>query len=164
MADRGVADVSPGDPDRTTPPGLPSIPIGHDAGMAPLTWEALRVIVHVLAATVWVGGQIVLAALVPALRTHGREVTRAAARRFNLVAWPAYALLVVTGVGNVIAAGGGGGAYRTTLVVKVALVALSGIAAVLHLRAHSGPGLAVWGGITLVSAVGAAVLGVLLGG
>lgn len=132
--------------------------------MIPLTWEALRVSVHVLAATVWVGGQIVLAALVPALRPHGREVTRAAARRFNLVAWPAYAVLVVTGVGNLLAVGGGGGAYRTTLAVKLVLVAVSGLAALLHLRARTARGLAGYGSLTLVSAVGAAVLGVLLGG
>jgi len=33
-----------------------------------LDWETIRLFLHVLAATVWVGGQITLAALVPALR------------------------------------------------------------------------------------------------
>jgi hypothetical protein len=52
---------------------------------------------------VWVGGQITLAALVPVLRRLGAEIPRAAARRFNQVAWPAFAVLILTGVWNVIA-------------------------------------------------------------
>ncbi len=132
--------------------------------MIPVTWESVRVSVHVLAATVWLGGQIVLAALVPALRSYGRDVVRTAARRFNLVAWPAYGVLVATGVGNVIATGVDGGAYRTTLVVKVVLVALSGLAAYLHLRARTPAAIAVFGALSLLAGIGVAVLGVVLGG
>ena len=36
--------------------------------------ETLRLFLHVLAATIWVGGQLTLAALVPALRAAGAEV------------------------------------------------------------------------------------------
>lgn len=132
--------------------------------MIPVTGGSVLVVVHVLAATVWVGGQLVLAALVPALRRFGRDVTRAAARRFNVVAWPAFAVLVATGLGNLAAVGWGGGAYRTTLVVKLVLVAVSGLAAFLHLRARTPLGLAVFGALGLLAAVGALVLGVLIGG
>jgi putative copper export protein len=52
---------------------------------------------------VWVAGQLTLAALVPALRRFGDEVPRAAARRFNQVAWIAFAVLIVTGIWNVAA-------------------------------------------------------------
>jgi putative copper export protein len=34
----------------------------------PITWSTVRLFVHVVAATVWVGGQLTLAALVPGLR------------------------------------------------------------------------------------------------
>ncbi len=34
-------------------------------------WELLRLFLHITAATIWVGGQLVLAALVPALRCAG---------------------------------------------------------------------------------------------
>ena len=37
------------------------------AQLASLT-ESLRLFIHVIGATIWVGGQLVLAALVPALR------------------------------------------------------------------------------------------------
>ena len=51
------------------------------------------VFLHVLAATVWVGGQITLAGLVPTVRVLGPEATRAVARGVNRLAWPAFALL-----------------------------------------------------------------------
>jgi putative copper export protein len=71
--------------------------------MLAVSWDTIRLFLHVLAATVWVGGQLTLAALVPVLRRLGAEIPRAAARRFNQVAWPAFAVLIVTGVWNVIA-------------------------------------------------------------
>ena len=67
--------------------------------------ETIRLFLHVLAATVWVGGQITLAALVPALRAAGRDVPKTAARAFNRVAWPAFGVLLLTGVWNVAAEG-----------------------------------------------------------
>jgi len=47
--------------------------------MLAVSWDTIRVFLHVLAATVWVGGQITLTALVPALRRLGAGVPRAAA-------------------------------------------------------------------------------------
>ena len=43
-------------------------------------WDTVRLFLHVLAATVWVGGQLTLAPLVPVLSSAGAEVPRAAAR------------------------------------------------------------------------------------
>ena len=88
--------------------------------------ETVRLFLHVLAATVWVGGQLVLAALVPALRAAGPDVPRAAAQAFNRVAWPAFGVLVLTGLWNIAAEGDRGHAYRVTLGVKIVLVVLSG--------------------------------------
>jgi len=120
---------------------------------------------HVVAATVWVGGQLTLAALVPALRRLGTEIPRTAARRFNQVAWPAFAVLIVTGVWNVIAVRTQiSGSYETTLVVKLVVVAISGVAAALHARAQSTVGLAVFGALTGISALAALFLGILLAG
>ncbi|HEY5351244.1 MAG TPA: hypothetical protein VIK57_02210, partial [Streptosporangiaceae bacterium] len=91
--------------------------------MLAVSWDTVRLFLHVLAATVWVGGQLTLAALVPVLRRFGAEVPRAAARRFNQVAWLAFAVLVGTGVWNVVAVRGEishDASYRTTLIVKIA--------------------------------------------
>jgi putative copper export protein len=63
--------------------------------------DELRLFAHLLAATIWVGGQLVLAALVPALRAAGPDVPGAAARAFSRVAWPAFAVLLLTGIWNI---------------------------------------------------------------
>ena len=55
---------------------------------------------HLLAAAVWGGGLIVLASLVPAVRskTDDREVLRAMARRYGLVSWIALAIAMASGL------------------------------------------------------------------
>jgi putative copper export protein len=130
--------------------------------MSAVTVETLRLFLHVVAATVWVGGQITLAALVPALRAAGTDVPRAAANAYNRIAWPAFGLLVVTGVWNVFAEGDKGPAYEHTLTLKYALVVASGVTAYLHARAGSRTGLAVFGALTGLTALAALFVGILL--
>ena len=133
--------------------------------MLAVSWDTIRLFLHVLAATVWVGGQLTLAALVPVLRRLGADIPRTAARRFNQVAWPAFAVLIATGVWNVIAVRAQvTGSYQATLVVKLIVVAVSGLTAALHARARSAAGLAVFGALTGLSALAALFLGVLLAG
>jgi putative copper export protein len=67
-------------------------------------------IIHVLAACVWVGGLLTLALVVmPAIRrlpeAERKRVTLDAARRFAPVGWGALVTLVATGAGNVLARG-----------------------------------------------------------
>jgi len=126
--------------------------------------DTIRLFLHVLAATVWVGGQITLAALVPALRAAGTEVPGAAARAFNRVAWPAFGVLLLTGVWNVVAEGDKGPAYQRTLAVKVVLVVVSGVAAFLHARAGSRRATAVFGALTGISAIATLFVGIMLTG
>ena len=132
--------------------------------MLPLHLETLRLFLHVLAATVWVGGQLVLAALVPALRGAGSDVPRVAARAFNRVAWPAFGVLILTGIWNVVAEGDRGPAYRTTLMIKLTVVAASGVTAFLHARATTRRGMAVFGALTGLTALLALLLGIALAG
>ena len=51
--------------------------------MLAVSRDTVRLFLHVLAATIWVGGQLTLAVVVPVLRRFGAEVPRAAARRFS---------------------------------------------------------------------------------
>lgn len=133
--------------------------------MLRLDWDTIRLFLHVTAATVWVGGQITLAALVPMLRRADRSLPRVAARQFNRVAWTAFAILVATGVWNIIAVHHQiSGSYETTLIIKLALVVLSGAGAVLHARARRPAPLAVFGALTAVTALAAVFFGVLLAG
>ena len=135
--------------------------------MLPVSWDTVRLFLHVLAATIWVGGQLVLAALVPVLRRFGSEAVSAAARRFNQVAWTAFGVLVVTGIWNIAAVSpqiSHSASYRTTLIVKLVAVALSGITAALHIRARTARSRAVLGALTGLTALAALFLGVLLVG
>lgn len=127
--------------------------------------ETIRLFLHVLAATIWVGGQFTLAALVPVLRRAGAEVPRAAARQFGRVAWTAYAVLIATGIWNVVdydekhRSG-----YHGTLTLKLVFVALSGLTAWWHSRATSRVGLAVGGAGAGLFALGALFVGLMLSG
>lgn len=134
--------------------------------MLSVTLADFRLFLHVLAATVWVGGQITLAGLVPALRRAGADIPKAAAQAFGRVAWPAFGILVATGVWNIAADHEeihDSSAFRNTLIVKLVLVVLSGVAAFAHARATSRRGLAVWGAGTGLFALAALLFGVILG-
>jgi putative copper export protein len=135
--------------------------------MLAVSWDTVRLFLHVLAAAVWVGGQLILAALVPALRRFGSDVLTAAARRFNQVAWIAFGILIVTGIWNIVAVSpriSHSASYRTTLTVKLVAVAVSGLAAFMHIRAGTARGRAVYGALTGLSALAALFFGVLLAG
>jgi putative copper export protein len=130
-----------------------------------VTLQTIRLFLHVLAATVWVGGQLTLAGLVPGLRGLSPDAPRAAARRFALMAWPAYCVLIVTGIWNVLAVHATwSGTYGTTLILKIAVVAASGIAAWAHSVSRSVFTLALWGSLAAFSAIAALFLGILLHG
>ena len=125
--------------------------------------STVRLFLHVLAATIWVGGQLTLGALVPTLRAAGTEVPRRAARQFGRLAWSAYVVLLGTGAWNVVEESDRvHGAYETTLDVKIAVVLASGVAAFLHARSRSKAGLAVFGALAALTALGALFVGVLL--
>ena len=135
--------------------------------MLPVHAASIRLFLHILGATVWVGGQIALAAVVPVVRAHGgRDAARAVARRFQLVAWPAFALLLVTGIWNLFAvhASDQSSQYLTTLLVKLLLVGVSAAAAAAHVvvTRHNPTVGGALAGIALLAALGATFYGVLL--
>jgi putative copper export protein len=115
---------------------------------------------------VWVGGQVVLAGLVPIARRLSSDAPKAIARAFARLSWPAFAVLVATGIWNVTALHPStqSSAWRVVLGVKIGVVALAGVAAYVHSRATGRRGLAVWGSLSGTAALAALVLGVLLAG
>ncbi len=127
-------------------------------------WDVVRLSLHVVAATIWVGGQLVLAGLVPVLRRVSPDAPRVAARRFGWIAWPAYGVLLVTGVWNIAADSARLAGLRGVLDAKIGVVLLSGVAAFLHARSKTAAGLAVWGALSGLTALSAVVLGVVLSG
>jgi putative copper export protein len=137
---------------------------GGPAALAPAL-DGIRVSLHVLAASVWVGGQLTLAGLVPTARGLGEGAARSLAGAFARIQWPAYGVLLVTGLWNVSATHAGQPrSWQVVLGVKIAVVLLAGVAAALHSRAATKTGLALWGAVTAVSSVTALALGVFLAG
>jgi putative copper export protein len=124
----------------------------------------VRLFLHVLAATIWVGGQLTLAGLVPVVRKLGPEATRAVARQFDRLAWPAFAVLLATGVWNLLEVdiGDASTEYQVTVMVKLLFVALTGGGAAVHRVASSNRVLAIGGAASGLGAIGALFLGVLL--
>lgn len=127
---------------------------------------AVRMSLHVLAAAIWVGGQFTIAGLLPTVRALGEGAPRAVARAFGRLQWPAFFVLLATGIWNVVASHPNSqtDAWNAVLGVKVAVVAIAGIAAYLHQRARTKAGLAAFGGIAGIASLAALVLGVLLAG
>jgi putative copper export protein len=119
----------------------------------------------VLAATVWVGGQLTLAGLVPGLRAIAPDAPRTVARRFNRLAWPAYGVLIVTGIWNIVAVHAPwDGKYGATLMAKITIVVAAGISAFLHTKAQTKRGLAIWGALSGLTSMAALFFGILLAG
>lgn len=143
--------------------------------MLQLYGAAIVLWVHVLAACIWIGGQVVVAALMPALP--GVDgLAAAAGRRFQLIAWPAYATLIITGALNARNAGITwsdlvSSPTGRTLLVKLGFVVLSGGAAALHaflLAPHRRGDTArpyqsaILGSVSVLAAVIAALYGVVI--
>src|SRR2546426_9837873 len=107
--------------------------------MLPITSDAVRLFLHVLAATVWVGGQLVLGGLVPVVRRAGGETVTAVARRFQLPAWPAWAGLLLTGLWNIPAAHffDRSDAWEATGMAKIGAFFLGGVGTGLHTPARA---------------------------
>jgi putative copper export protein len=129
------------------------------------TAGAIRLSIHVLAAAIWVGGQFTVAGLVPTVKQLGADAPKKLANAFARIMWPAYAVLLITGIWNVDAVSKGQPwSWKVVLGVKIAVVLFSGLAAWLHGMAKTRRGLAIWGSAAGLSATAALVLGVFLAG
>jgi putative copper export protein len=120
-----------------------------------------RVFLHVLSASVWVGGQIVLAALVPTVRTLGADAPRKVAQAFNRVAWPFFGLALATGIWNLMEVDieNSSNSYQVGVMLKLLIVAVSGVSAYLHTTATNRRALALWGATGAAAALGAMLFG-----
>ena len=124
----------------------------------------IRVFLHVLGASVWVGGQIVLGALVPTVRTLGDDATRKVAQAFNRIAWPFFGLAVVTGVWNLleIDVADRSTGYQIGLLLKLLVVAATGVSAYVHTTSSNRTVMALGGAIGGLTALLAMLFGAML--
>jgi len=126
--------------------------------------DSIRLFLHVLAASVWVGGQIVLGGLVPKLRKVAPESLKVAANAFARIAWPAFAVVVVTGMWNIldITVGDMTSEYQITMFVHVLLAMAAAMFVVIHSIGQTKLALALGGALGLLTSLGAMFVGMLL--
>jgi putative copper export protein len=125
---------------------------------------SIRIFLHVLAASVWVGGQITLAGLVPAVRRSYPQATKLIAQTFARVAWPAFGVAVLTGMWNLMAENitSHSSAWQATILLKIAVAIASGVFAAIHTVGKTKLALALGGALGALTAIAAMYLGVLL--
>jgi putative copper export protein len=127
--------------------------------------DILRLSLHVLAAAVWIGGQIVVAGLLPTVRSLGPDAPNKVARAFGRLSWPAYWVLIATGIWNAATVSSPHGPHwDAVLGVKMLFVVAAGVAVYLHTKATSAKVRGASAGLGLVFSLIAMVLGVALAG
>lgn len=128
------------------------------------TADTVRLFLHLLAASIWVGGQVVLVGVIPSIRRSSPETVRMIARVYARIAWPAFAIVVLTGIWNLVEVevGNTTTAYQITVFVKILLAIASGAAAAAHQVGTSRAALAIGGAIGFLAALGAMFVGLLL--
>lgn len=127
------------------------------------TLDTVRLFLHVLAAAIWVGGQVVLGGLVPTLRRSFPDSTRVVARAFARVAWPAFVVAFVTGMWNLfdVTVGEQTTEYQITVGVHIVLAVVAAAAAVVHSVGRSRVALALGGAVGLVASLATVFVGLL---
>jgi putative copper resistance protein D len=108
--------------------------------------DGLVIWVHLICASIWVGGSIFIAAVaMPVLRSHFQSLDERVGfmvkvgRQFNKITMPAFAVLILTGMYNARAFAGNPGAllestYGLLLLTKIILVLATVGAYVVHVR------------------------------
>ena len=124
--------------------------------------DTFRIFLHLLGVTVWIGGQIVVAGLIPVARKMGPEAPRAIADVFGKVAWPFFGLAVITGIWNVLEVdmGAVSTSYQAALGAKLLLVVLSGVSAFFHTKTSNPAVRGMTAGLGLLAGLVAMFLGV----
>lgn len=103
-------------------------------GRVNISLNTVRLFIHIFSATIWVGGQMTLAGLVPTLRAISDDAPRKVARRFNQIAWPAFFVLTFTGIWNALAIDMEAQLpeYHMKFGIKMTCYLITGIGAALH--------------------------------
>lgn len=128
------------------------------------TLDSVRVFLHLIAVAVWVGGQIVLAGIVPQLRSVAPEAMKTVAQGFARIAWPAFLVIVFTGMWGLgtIDVADQSSAYLATFGIKMLLVGAAVIATLIHSQGTSKAAKGIGGAASLLTSLLAAFAGVLM--
>lgn len=105
-----------------------------------------------------------MAGLVGTVRKQSAEAPRAVARAFARLAWPAFGVLVITGIWNLteIDLGNTTTAYQVTVFVKITVAVAAAVFVLIHSLGKTKLVLALGGALGLLCSLAALFLGILL--
>ena len=131
---------------------------------AKIDGEDFCIILHVLSVSVWLGGQVVMSAIIPMVRKTNPEALSAISRGFARVAWPFFGLAVFTGIWNLTAIDSSSTTigWQALLGIKMLFVLLAGGAALIHQNTRNQSVAAVSAVMTLGASLVALSMGVAL--
>lgn len=126
--------------------------------------DDVRTILHLLGVAVWLGGQILMLGILPVLRKIGGDAPKQVAAGFGRVAWPAFVLLIVTGIWNLLSVDMAEVSlgYNIAFGIKLLLVVVTGGAAWIHQQTETPAIKGITGGLGFIAALAALVLGVMM--
>ena len=128
------------------------------------TLDSIRVFLHLLGVAVWIGGQIVLAGIVPSLRTVAPQAMKTVAQGFARIAWPAFIVVVFTGMWGLANTDTSteSSEYMVTFGLKMLFVGIAVIATLIHSNGTSKAAKGIGGAASLLTSLLAAFAGVLM--
>lgn len=128
------------------------------------TLDSLRIFLHLMGVAVWIGGQIVLAGIVPSLRSVAPDAMKTVAQGFARIAWPAFILVVFTGMWGLgsVDMSNESSQYMVTFAVKMLLVGIAVIATLIHSQGTSKAAKGIGGAASLLTSLLAAFAGILM--
>lgn len=127
--------------------------------------DTVRVLLHVIAVAIWVGGQIVVGAVVPVVSRAYPGSGKVAAKAFSRVAWPAFGIAVATGLWSMLSIPSSetSRGWSMLLGFKMLLVLISGVGALVHQNAGDNVmKRGISAGVALLCALTALLFGVML--
>ena len=127
--------------------------------------DTVRIVLHVLAVTVWIGGQIVVGAVVPVVSRAYPGSGKVAAKAFSRVAWPAFGIAVATGLWSMLSIPSEqtSSGWSMLLGIKMLLVLISGVGALIHQNAGDNAAKrGISAGVSLLFGLTALLFGVML--
>lgn len=98
------------------------------------TPDAIRLFLHILAASIWVGGQFVMLGVIDTAKGIHHIAMVKLCKALGWLSWPALVVLIVTGIWNVDTFRGTTWTmgWKIVLVVKIVMVVIAGLTAFLH--------------------------------
>lgn len=132
---------------------------------ANINFDTIRIFLHILAVTVWLGGQIVMLSILPILKEANIEGLPAkVAQGFQNVAWPAMALAIGTGIWNIFAIDieNATTAWNIVFGFKFLFVIISGVSAFKHAKTTDPKLKGLFGALAFLTALTATFLGIVI--